>query len=116
MCVPVMTESRMCRITSPKSVLLLTILGLGACADDVTLSSESIGRVVRDVGYPCGGAVDAKALDASKETWRVACASADTYLAAVQANGELCVEPLPLGDGGPAPPVLPPVQPRCATP
>ena len=104
----------MYRITRPVSALLLSMLCLAGCTDSATLTDETIGRVVRDVGFSCEGAVDAQAVGTSETTWRIACANAETYMATLQDNGDLCVEPLILGDGGPAPiPVLPS---RCTTP
>jgi hypothetical protein len=97
-----------------KFAVLLAMPCLVACTDSARLSNETIGRVVRKVGFSCEGAVNVQALGASNRTWRVACANTETYTAAVQDNGDLCVEPLFLGDGGPAPQVLPTLQSRCA--
>jgi hypothetical protein len=101
-------------ITRLESALLLGTLFLAACSAQVGPSNEAISRVVRDVGFPCEGAVGAEALDASNTSWRVTCANAQTYMAVVQDDGNLCVEPLPLNDSvAPITQVDAPL-PRCA--
>jgi hypothetical protein len=103
-------------VTRPESALLLAMMSLGACTGNVRFSDETLASVVRDVGFSCKSVVDARVSDASQATWRVACAGAETYLASVQDNGQVCVEPLLLGDGGPAPQIVQSPEQRCATP
>ncbi len=100
-------------ITRLESALLLGTLLLAACSAQVGPSDKAIGRVVRDVGFPCEGAIGAEALDASRKSWRVTCANAQRYMAVVQDNGDLCVEPLLLDDSL-APPRPASLPQRCA--
>ena len=85
-------------ITHLESVLLFGTLALAACSAEVGPSNEAIGRVVRDVGFSCEGAIGTEALDASNKSWRVTCADAQRYMAVVEDNGNLCVQPLLLVD------------------
>jgi hypothetical protein len=47
---------------------------------------------------PCESVVASEPLNSSRTSWRVVCADAATYMALVQHDGNLCVEPMPLGD------------------
>ncbi len=76
-------------------------LGLLACEQRYDLSPETLGLAVRDAGFPCESVVDAGALD--EDSWRIACGGGLTYLASVLDTGDICVEPLQVGDLGVGP-------------
>ena len=84
--------------TGLEPVLLLGTLVLAACSGEVGPSNEAIGRVLRDAGFPCEGAIGTDVLDASNKSWRVTCAGAQRYMALVEDNGNMCVQPLLLVD------------------
>lgn len=74
------------------SVVLLLV----ACSEPNELSPDILGRAVRDAGFPCDGSVGAREM--GKGNWHVACGDGSTYLATVLDTGEICVDPIPLGD------------------
>lgn len=77
---------------------LFAILLLAGCANRPNVSNEAFERAIRESRLQCSGVVAAEALNSSKMAWRVSCADAATYLASVEPDGSLCVEPMPLGD------------------
>ena len=85
-------------VTRLESAVLLGVLFLAACSAQVGPSDKAIARVVRGLGFPCEGAIGTEALGASNKSWRVTCANTQRYLAVVQDNGNMCIEPLLLGD------------------
>ena len=85
--------------------LFAILLSLASCANPPSLSSEAFQRAIRESHLQCETVVASEPLNSSKTAWRVACADAATYMAMVQRDGSLCVEPMPIGDFrvGPAP-------------
>lgn len=76
-------------------VALLLVAG---CASPPNLSNEAFQRAIRESNLQCKTVVASEALNSSKTVWRVHCAEAATYMAMVQRDGSLCVEPMPIGD------------------
>jgi hypothetical protein len=78
---------------------LIVALSLVACVERTELSADTLGRAVRDAGFPCEGAAGARELGI--DSWRVACGDGSTYIASVLESGDICVDPMPIGDVGP---------------
>ena len=74
------------------------LLSLVGCAEHRSLSNEAFQRAIRESRLQCDTIVSAEALNSSKTAWRVVCADTATYMAMVQHDGNLCVEPMPIGD------------------
>jgi hypothetical protein len=74
-----------------------------ACSGQTALTDETLEKAVREVGLPCGTVIRSEPIDEDNTSWRVSCDQAQTYVASVMPNGRLCIEPLYIGDGGPAP-------------
>jgi hypothetical protein len=78
------------------------------------MSPEALARAVRGAGFPCASVVEASPIDSAEGNWRVACSNAETYMAYVQAEGHVCVEPLALSDAiGPGLPPQEAPEPLC---
>ena len=75
---------------------LLSAALVVACVDRTEVSADTLGLAVRDAGFPCEGAVSASRLGTN--TWRVACSHGSTYIASVLESGDICIDPMPLGD------------------
>jgi hypothetical protein len=88
----------MTQIYLTRSTFILFALSLVACVERTELSADTLGRAVRDAGFPCEGAVGAGELGI--DTWRVACGDGSTYIASVLEGGDVCVDPMPIGDVG----------------
>jgi hypothetical protein len=69
---------------------------LCGCVDRSNVSADTLGLAVADAGFPCEDVVSSSELDAG--SWRVACSGGLAYVATVLAGGDICVEPLPIGD------------------
>jgi hypothetical protein len=78
---------------------LMVSLSLVACAERAEVSEDTLGRAVRDAGFPCEGTAGARELGI--DSWRVACGDGSTYIATVLESGDICVDPMPIGDVGP---------------
>lgn len=78
---------------------LIVSLSLVACVERTELSADTLGRAVRDAGFPCEGTAGAREL--TIDSWRVACGDGSTYIASVLESGDICVDPMPIGDVGP---------------
>lgn len=78
---------------------LVVTLSLVACVERAELSADTLGRAVRDAGFPCEGTAGARELGI--DSWRVACGDGSTYIATVLESGDICVDPMPIGDVGP---------------
>ena len=88
----------MTRIRFTPAAFIWAQLSLVACVDSAELSVDTLGRAVRDAGFPCEKAVGAAEL--GMDTWRVACEDGSTYIASVLESGDICVDPMPIGDVG----------------
>jgi len=77
---------------------LVFFLSLAGCASPAHWSNAAFQRAIRGSNSPCEQVVASEALNSSKTTWCVNCAEAATYMAMVQRDGSLCVEPMPVGD------------------
>jgi hypothetical protein len=77
---------------------LFVILSLVGCESRPSLSNDAFQRAIRESRLQCSSVVTAEALNSSKTVWRVACTDAATYIARVERDGSLCVEPMPIGD------------------
>jgi hypothetical protein len=89
----------MTKICLPRVAFILVALSLVACSERFELSADTLGRAVRDAGFPCEGAVGATELKG--DIWRVGCGGGSTYIASVLESGDICVDPMPIGDVGP---------------
>src|SRR5262245_44543032 len=69
---------------------------LCGCVDPSNVTAETLGHAVADAGFPCESLVSASELDA--DSWRVACGGGLAYVATVLSTGDICVEPLAVGD------------------
>lgn len=56
----------------------------------------SLGAAIQDVGFPCEQAIESQRTDGN--AWRVACAGAATYVAFTTDDGDICIEPIVVGD------------------
>lgn len=80
------------------SVVAASVLAV-ACAGPSTPSMpsrESLGAAIRDVGFQCDEVIESQKTDGN--VWRVGCTEAATYMAFANDAGEICVEPVPVGD------------------
>jgi hypothetical protein len=71
-------------------------LALCGCVDRANVTPDTLGRAVADAGFPCAAVVSTSELDA--DSWRVACDGGLAYVATVLSTGDVCVEPLAVGD------------------
>jgi invasion protein IalB len=88
----------------------ITIIVQG-CSGPAAVSSEALGKAVREVGLSCDTVERAVPLNEQHTSWRVACTQAQTYVASVKGNGGICIAPLPMGDDLPGPIISP--KARC---
>ena len=89
----------------PGLTFFAVCVSIAGCAGPANLSNEAFQRAIRESNLQCEAIVASEALNSSKTAWRVHCAEAATYMAVVQRDGSLCVEPMPIGDFrvGPSP-------------
>lgn len=78
------------------ALALATSLAVCGCVDRSNVTGEVLGLAVADAGFPCETVMSASELDV--DSWRVACDGGRAYVATVLVSGDICVEPLPVGD------------------
>jgi hypothetical protein len=81
-------------------------LALCGCVDPGNVTADTLGLAVADAGFPCAAVVSTSELDA--DSWRVACEGGLAYVATVLTTGDICVEPLAVGDFLAVPSLEPP--------
>jgi hypothetical protein len=81
-------------------------LALCGCVDRANVTPDTLGLAVADAGFPCAAVVSTSELDA--DSWRVACEGGLAYVATVLTTGDICVEPLAVGDFLAVPSLEPP--------
>lgn len=70
----------------------------GGCAGEAPVSEATIAAAVRTVGFPCGDGATAERLGEDGESYRVACGATQAYVASVENDNEICIEPLIFDD------------------
>ena len=79
----------------------IVALGLAAGCTNESIDGSSgdiLGNAIREAGFACEALVSSEAIGETGDTWRVACADAQVYLASVEANGDVCFEPVRVVD------------------
>jgi len=74
------------------------LLSLAGCSKPPNPSNDAFQRAIRESHLQCETVLASEALNSAKTAWRVHCAEAATYMAMLQRDGSLCVEPMPIGD------------------
>ena len=78
------------------AVLLLAVACTRQSAN-APAPEEPLASTIRELGFQCEGITGLQ--EAGEGAWRVTCSGAETYTAFATAAGEVCVEPVFVGDG-----------------
>jgi hypothetical protein len=91
---------------------------IAACTQQSTpqfsVGNETLGQALAETGFPCDRVVSANSLSETARSWRIACSNARVYLASLQDDGGICIEPVIYGDTGAPQPIISP-QARCVS-
>ena len=93
-------------------VIIVSIL-TGACSaapQSLSLSQDELAASIREVAFECGELIGATEI--ARESWQIRCSDAEVYVAFKGTSGDLCFEPIIVGDTDIPTAVVTP-KPRC---